>query len=181
MRPCDMLSLDPADPETGHYRIIVETPRGSRSKLKLDTETGLFTLNKVLPAGAEFPHDFGFFPSTAGQDGDPLDVLLLSDDKLFPGLLVVARIIGAIEAEQTDKDGTLRNDRLLAVAVESLDYVDVKEIGDLGDSVVRQIEHFFISYNTYEGREFKPIGRAGAIKAKHIFEQHRKRYAAKHK
>jgi inorganic pyrophosphatase len=63
---------------------IVETPRGGRNKYKLDEETGRMKLSKVMPEGMVFPYDFGFFPGTKGDDGDPVDVLILNDEPTFP-------------------------------------------------------------------------------------------------
>src|SRR5687767_782444 len=87
--------------ENGFLNVIVETPKGSRNKYNFDFELGLFRLKKVLPAGAVFPFDFGFIPSTCGDDGDPLDVLLLMDEPAFAGCVVEARLLGAMEASQT--------------------------------------------------------------------------------
>ena len=75
---------------------IVDTPKGSRNKFKWDGELKLYKLAGVLPAGAVFPFDFGYVPSTAGEDGDALDVLLLMDEPAFVGCLVEARLIGVI-------------------------------------------------------------------------------------
>ncbi len=109
--------IDAIDSETGCVNVVIETPKGSRNKYAYDGELAVFTLGGVLPAGAVFPFDFGFVPSTLGEDGDPLDVLLLLDESVPPGCLVKARLIGAIEAKQTEPDGKqMRNDRLLAVA-----------------------------------------------------------------
>nr|MDQ3622507.1 inorganic diphosphatase [Verrucomicrobiota bacterium] len=91
---------------------IVDTPRGSQNKFKYDEESGLFMLGGAMPAGVVFPFEFGFIPSTAGGDGDPLDLLILMDAPTFVGCLVRARLIGVIEAEQTENGKTLRNDRL---------------------------------------------------------------------
>src|SRR4028119_2143117 len=107
-------------PRPGALTGRVETPEGSRNKFDFDEELGLFKLGGVLPAGAVFPFDFGFVPATRGGDGDPLDVLVLMDEPAFVGCLVPARLIGVIEAEQTERDGeTARNDRLIAVAANS--------------------------------------------------------------
>src|SRR5690349_2923335 len=114
--------------EEKEVQVIIETPRGCRSKFKYDSERDLFSLHKVLPMGAVFPYDFGFIPSTLGEDGDPLDVLVLMDESVFPGVLVGVRLIGAIAAEQTEKDTSVRNDRLLAVASECHDYQHIKEL-----------------------------------------------------
>src|SRR5438876_43986 len=100
----------------GELNVVIETPQGSRNKFTFDEELCLFKLGGVLPLGAAFPFDFGFLPDTMGQDGDPLDVLVLMDEPAFPGCLVPARLIGVIEAEQTEKGKTERNDRLIAVA-----------------------------------------------------------------
>ena len=87
------------------YNVVIETPRGSRNKYRYDDDLGLFMLGGVLPAGAVFPFDFGFIPSTCGEDGDPLDVLVLLDDYAFAGCLVPSRLVGVIEASQTERIG----------------------------------------------------------------------------
>ena len=103
----------------GKLNVVVETPKGSRSKLAWNDEYRMFELKGVLPAGAVFPFDFGFLPSTVGGDGDPLDLLVLMDDATYPGVLVPCRLLGVIEAEQTEEGKTERNDRLIAVAANS--------------------------------------------------------------
>ena len=148
--------------------VIVETPRGSRNKLKYDPDRRLFKLSKVLPEGMVFPYDFGFVPSTQAEDGDPLDVLVLTDDPLFPGCLVECRLIGAIEAEQKEEGKHKRNDRLIAVAQQSLLYSEVKEIDDLNSTVLKQIEAFFVNYQKVREVKVKIIGRSGPRKAREI-------------
>ena len=150
---------------------IIETPKGSRNKFTYDEELGLFALTKVLPAGAVFPFDFGFVPNTEGEDGDPLDVLLLMDESAFPGCLVQARLIGVIEAEQTERDGkTMRNDRLVAVAEESRTHKGIRSIHQLSDAFIDEIEYFFLSYNEFAGKEFKVLGRFAAERARELVE-----------
>jgi inorganic pyrophosphatase len=152
--------------------VIIETPKGSRNKYNYDDEHHLFKLGGVLPAGAVFPFDFGFIPSTLGGDGDPLDVLLLMDEPAFPGCLVPARLIAVIEAEQTERNGeTTRNDRLIAVAADSRTHRKVRKLADISDDLLDEIEHFFISYNQIKGKEFKPLGRFGPTKAAKLIEE----------
>src|SRR5205085_8938051 len=111
---------------------VVEATRGSRNKFKYDSRRGIFALDSVLPAGASYPFDFGFIPSTKGDDGDPIDVLILMDEPAFVGAVVPSRLVGAIQAEQTEDDGeTMRNDRLIAVARKSHSYRGVKALDDL--------------------------------------------------
>ncbi len=82
--------------------VIIDTPKGSRNKFAWDKNRTLFELSGVLPAGAIFPYDFGFIPGTLGEDGDALDVLVLMDEPAFCGCLVRSRLLGVIEAKQTE-------------------------------------------------------------------------------
>lgn len=133
----DRLSkLPPFDRESGNLHVIIDTPKGSRNKFGWDEERDLFELSGVLPAGAVFPYDFGFIPNTRGQDGDALDVLVLMDEPAFTGCLVACRVLGAIEAEQTEKGNTLRNDRLIAVAAKSRTHGHVQSLDDLNVKIV---------------------------------------------
>ncbi len=154
-----------------HINVIIETPKGSRNKFDFDETRNLFKLVGVLPAGAVFPFDFGFIPSTTGGDGDPLDVLMLMDEPAFPGCLVEARLIGVIEAEQTEDGETERNDRLIAVARQSHNHKDVERLADLYGNTVGEIEHFFVSYNASKGKEFKPLRRGDGERAREIVEE----------
>ena len=151
----------PAFDSEDRLNVIIDTPKGSRNKFEYDEEYGVFKLGGVLPAGAIFPFDFGFVPSTTGGDGDPLDVLVLMDEPTFVGCLVSARLIGVIEAEQTEEGETTRNDRLIAVAAESRNHRDVNSLDQINENLAAEIEHFFVSYNAIKGKEFKPLGRFG--------------------
>ena len=179
------LELEPFDPETHELNVIVETPKGSRNKFEFDDKHGIFKLSGVLPAGANFPFDFGFVPSTRGEDNDPLDVLVLMDEPAFTGCLVPSRLIGVITAEQTERDGsTMRNDRLIAVAADSRSHRNLESLDQLnqpgehpdGDILFGEIEHFFISYNTIKGKQFKPLGRFGPERAEHLIKEGMKRF-----
>ncbi len=168
--------------EEGYLNVIIETPKGSRNKYNYDERLGLFKLGGMLPAGAVFPFDFGFVPSTLGGDGDPLDVLLLMDEPAFTGCLIAARLIGVVEAEQTERDGeTTRNDRLIAVAAESRTHRDVRSLGTLNENIVDEIEHFFVSYNAIKGKQFNPLGRHGPVIAGRIVEDSVKAFRQKAK
>jgi inorganic pyrophosphatase len=169
--PQDIAKLPSFDPKSHDLNVIIETPKGSRNKYTYDEERGLFMLSGFLPAGSDFPFDFGFVPSTRGQDGDPLDVLLLMDEPAFSGCLVPARLIGVIEAEQTEDGKTERNDRLISVAANSRLHQDVRSLDDLNPRLLEEIEHFFISYNAIKGKEFKPLGRFGPERALSLIEQ----------
>jgi inorganic pyrophosphatase len=123
--------------------------------------------------GAVFPFDFGFVPATVAEDGDPLDVLVLMDEPAFPGCVVLVRLLGVVEAEQTEDGKTERNDRLIAVAAESRDHHDLQSLDDLNANLVHEIEHFFVSYNAAKGKSFKVLGRRGPTVARRLIEQAR--------
>jgi inorganic pyrophosphatase len=145
--------------------VVIETPKGSRNKFKYDVNSRRLKLSKVLPEGMVFPFDFGFVPSTKGADGDPLDVLVLMDDPAFPGCLVECRLVGILEAEQTKGQRKIRNDRLIAVANQSLRYSDIHHLSDLNRTLVKQIEAFFINYQKARKVKVSILSRQGAARA----------------
>ena len=170
--------LPPINEEDRAINVVIETSRGSRTKLTYEPDAGAFVATKVLPQGMSFPFDFGFVPSTTGGDGDPVDVLLLLDEAVPTGTLVPSRLIGVIEAIQTERDGSsMENHRLLAVATISQLFADVKSLDDLPDAMLDQIEHFFISYNEQAGKQFQPTGRSGARRARTILDEAIARHA----
>ena len=168
--PSPFTRLDAFDAESDDLNVIIETPQGSRNKFKYDEKLGLFKLSGVLPAGAVFPFDFGYIPATLGGDGDPLDVLVLMDEPAFAGCLVPARLIGVIEAEQTEDGKTERNDRLIAVATDSHDHHEIQSLDQISPNLVQEIEHFFVSYNTIKGKQFAPKGRFGPERAQKLVD-----------
>ena len=175
--------LDPVDTGKECVNVVIETPRGvsmptrgARTKLAYDRDRGAFVVKKVLPQGMSFPFDFGFIPSTAGDDGDPLDVLVLMDEPVPTGTVVPSRLIGVTEAVQTEKDGEEEeNHRIIAVSEACELFAEVRKLADLPDAIAAQIEHFFISYNEQTGKKFEPTARAGRKRAQKIFEQGRRR------
>ena len=160
--------LSAREPDSGLVRVVVYTPKGSRNKYKYDETLGLYRLSKVLPLGSAFPYDFGFIPSTRAEDGDPLDVLVLGEEALFPGCLVTVLLVGVIQAEQTEHGKTFRNDRLIGAIETPVNRPAIQTLEDLRTERLDEIEHFFIAYNHLEGRHFKPIGRHGPAMAEQL-------------
>ena len=154
----------------GNLQVVIETPKGSRNKFKYDPQLGLFTLSAVLPLGATFPFDFGFVPGTRAPDGDPLDVLVLMDEPAFAGCVLPTRLIGVLEAEQTEAGHTTRNDRLIGVASVSRDHRDLEHLDDLNPNLLAEIEHFFVSYNTARSKQFTIVGRHGPDRARAVVD-----------
>jgi len=166
--------LKPFDRKSGNLNVIIETPKGCRNKYAFDFGFKNYKLKSVLPNGAVFPFDFGSIPGTTADDGDPLDVLLLMDEPAFTGCLVRARLLGVIEAAQTSDGKTERNDRLIAVAAESHTHSSLKSLGMLDSELIKEIEHFFVSYNQIRGKKFKPIARKGPHVATRLVKEHQK-------
>ena len=166
-----MNQLAPFDKDTGYVNAIIDTPKSSRNKFKFDEKTGMFKLGGALPLGMSFPFDFGYVPATKADDGDALDILILMDEPAFVGCLVPAKLIGVIEAEQTEDAQTSRNDRLIAVAADSRNHSHVRFLGDLNSNLLHEIERFFISYNETKGKNFKVLGHAGPDAARRLISK----------
>ena len=164
--------LKAVDGETGLYQVIIETPKGSRNKFAYDTEQRIFALKAVLPAGMDFPYDFGFIPRTIADDGDPIDVLLLMDEPAFPGIAVQSRLIGVIEGEQIDGKKRVRNDRIVAVAGANHMYADIKKLEDLPNRFLTELQKFFVNYHNLEGKKYKLLGCHSARTAKGSSRRH---------
>jgi inorganic pyrophosphatase len=169
-----MTALDrvPARTDDGRLRAIVETPQGSRNKLKYEPIDEVFRVSCSLPAGMSFPFDFGFIPSTRSDDGDPLDVLILLDGPAYPGCLVEIKLLGVLDAVEKERSGrSVRNARLIAVAKGSTERGNLKHLKDLAPNLMRQIEAFFVTYNGLDGKSFKPRGLRGPKQAERLIEQ----------
>ena len=164
------------DPRAKTCRVVIETPHGSRAKLNFDSESGLLEVRKLLPAGMAFPLDFGFIPSTEGGDGGPLDMLVLAEEPLPPGCLATVRLLGALEAEQTEQaDGgepsTVRNDRIIARLAQSGSFQDIDCLAQLGDAFCAELASLFVTYNNLKGKRFAVVGTLGPDGAAELIRQ----------
>jgi inorganic pyrophosphatase len=163
--------LPPREPGSRRIHIVIDTPAGSRNKYKYDSSLGVFRISRVLPRGAAFPHDFGSIPQTRAPDGDPLDVLVIAPAPSFPGCLMSGRLIGVLHAEQREGGRTIRNDRLIAVAETPVNRASLRELSDLDPEQLRDIEHFFESYNRRQGRQFRIVSRGRRAAAETVLER----------
>jgi inorganic pyrophosphatase len=167
--------LKPFDKGSGNLNVVIDTPKGCRNKYAFDFDINAYKLKTVLPKGAVFPFDFGSIPGTVAEDGDPLDVLVLMDEPAFVGCLIEARLLGVIEADQTEDGKTERNDRLIAVAAKSQTHGPLKSLQTLDSNVIDEIEHFFVSYNDARGKKFKPKARKGPAAARRLVKRQTKK------
>lgn len=171
------LSALPAwDSSSGLLHVVVDTPKGSPIKFKYDSEKHAYTISHIFPPGTVFPFDFGSIPQTLADDGDPLDVLILIEEPTFAGCLVSVRLVGVLEAEQTQEGTTHRNDRLIGAAEASRTYRGIRSLGSVPEHLLEEIEHFFVSYNKERGREFRILGRFGPKRSRDLVEQGVRRY-----
>lgn len=167
--------LPPFDSKSGNLNVVIDTPKGCRSKFAFDMKRKAYVLKSILPHGTVFPFDFGSIPGTVADDGDPLDALVLMDEPAFCGCLIESRLVGVIEAEQSEDGKTERNDRLIAVAAKSQTHAEVKSMSDLSPALLKEIEHFFISYNQERGKKFRPLGRFGPKRAEQLVKKQKRR------
>ncbi|UOE49194.1 inorganic diphosphatase [Mucilaginibacter sp. SMC90] len=151
---------------------MIECPKGSNQKFDYDPAEKRFKLNKILPAGLVFPFDFGMIPGTKGEDGDPLDIIVISECSAFPGCLVDCRIIGGLKAEQTERNGhKVRNDRFIGIPDVSLLYSDIHTLEELPQVLIDQLEAFFKNYNEQAGKKFNVTARLNAPQAAKLLSE----------
>ena len=147
--------------KSNHIHAVIETPKGCAAKYNFDKETGLFKLKKILPEGMAFPFHFGFIPFTLAEDGDPVDVFVLMDEPSWPGCIIECKVLGVIEAEQKEEGKTERNDRIIATAIASNRYKEIKTLRNLDTYLVDEIINFLVTYTSFEKKNFKITGRKG--------------------
>jgi inorganic pyrophosphatase len=140
------LSIGKKAPE--EVNAFIEIPQGSTTKYELDKESGVLKVDRFLHTNMFFPFNYGFIPTTLAEDGDPLDVLVLSIYPIKPGTVIAVRPIGMLEME--DESGI--DTKILSVPVEKVDpkYKGVKDIKDLDKEQLDRIKHFFDHYKDLE-------------------------------
>ncbi len=172
--------IEPRDSSSGLVHVVIDTPRGSGNKYKLDEAWGVYKISRILPAGMHFPYDFGSVPGTRAEDGDPLDVLVIMDAPTFPGCLITTRLIGGIRARQREGGKMIRNDRLIAVPETPVNPAPIRSIRSIAESRLREIEHFFQSYNEAQGRELRVTSRFTASTAQTLLLKSIRAYERRH-
>jgi inorganic pyrophosphatase len=150
-----------------HVRCVVESPRGSSVKLKYEPALGVFALSRPLLKGLTYPFDWGFLPSTVGDDGDPLDVMLFHDSPTFPGLVAVCRLIGVLEVRQKGE----RNDRFFAVPVDVPREREIHSVTDLSRRMRDELVEFFHAAAALENKQLKVVGWRGPKRALELLRE----------
>lgn len=147
--------------------VIIEIPRGSKNKYEIDKETGIIALDRVMHSAQDYPFDYGFVPQTLWDDGDALDVVLLTTHPLAPGILVRARPIAVLSMV----DGGDSDAKIIAVPVDDPRFADVQDMKDANQHVLKEIAHFFATYKQIQKKEVQVGEYEDAQAAKAAFER----------
>lgn len=134
--------------------VVIEIPRGSRNKYEIDHETGRIHLDRRLFSATTYPTEYGFIPDTLSEDGDPLDVLVLTEDPTFPGCWIHVRPVGVLW--MTDDAG--RDAKILCVHHREPRWRDAVDIDDIPVETLAEIKHFFSIYKDLEPGKFSDVG-----------------------
>lgn len=144
------------------FDVVIEIPKGQRNKYEVDHETGRVRLDRHLYTAMSYPTDYGFIEDTLGEDGDPLDAMVLLPDPLFPGVLVTVRPVAMFR--MTDEAGG--DDKVLCVPAGDHRWDHIKDLADVPQHELDSIKHFFSQYKALEpGKYVKAadwVGRADA-------------------
>ncbi len=152
--------------------VIVEIPKGSRNKYEVDHDSDAIWLDRMLFTATQYPTDYGFFPGTLGEDGDPLDALVLLDEATFPGCHIMARPVGVFFME--DEKG--RDAKVLCVPATDPRWSGLHDIGDLAPHLLEEIGHFFDVYKQLEaGKKSETSGWQGVAAAEAVVAEARDR------
>ena len=133
---------------------IIEIPKGTHAKIEYDVKLEVFKLDRVLYSAVYYPTAYGFIPHTLWDDGDPLDILVLTEEPLQTGLLLQVRPVGVLV--MTDEKGS--DSKILSVPVFDPRYTEVNEIDAVPKHFLREAEHFFETYKELEGKSVKSFG-----------------------
>ena len=144
------MATSPSPSQSDTIDVVIEIPRGSRNKYEVDHTTGRIRLDRRLFSATTYPTEYGFIPDTLSEDGDPLDVLVLTEDPTFPGCWIEVRPVGVMWME----DDAGRDAKVLCVHHREPRWRDVHDISDLPDEQLAEIEHFFATYKDLEPGKF---------------------------
>lgn len=168
--------LDPGRHFPEVVRMVVEIPKNSRNKYEYDTKLGVFRLDRTLYSPMHYPGDYGFVPGTYAADGDPMDVLALTDEPTFTGCVLDARPIGLLR--MADEKGA--DEKILAVPERNPRFDEMRTVDEVPPHVRLEIEHFFDIYKELEGKKTEIKGWLGLKEVRQYIREARKRYLERH-
>jgi inorganic pyrophosphatase len=143
------------------FNVIIECPKGSKNKYEIDKETGLIKLDRAMKTSQDYPFDYGFAPQTLWEDGDALDVVVLTTYPLYPGILLRVRPVGVMHMiDSGDSD-----DKVIAVPSKDPRWDEVMDLEDINKHTIKEMQHFFETYKTIEKKVVSIGGFEGKEKA----------------
>lgn len=165
--------IDPGTKE--EMNVIIEIPKDSHNKYEIDKKTGLIKLDRANYSAAACPFDYGFVPQTLWDDGDALDVIVLTTYPLNVGVLVSARPVGLLDMNDSGDE----DQKIIAVPTEDKRWDDVQDLGDINKHTLKEFAHFFETYKSLKGKPAEVVirGFKGRAEAEAAFERARKMYA----
>ncbi len=147
--------------------VIVEINKGSNNKYEIDKKTGMIALDRVYFSTHPMPFDYGFVPQTLWEDGDALDVVLLTTYPLFPGILVKARPVAIMDMVDNGESDA----KIIAVPADDPRWNDVQDLADINKHTLKEMEHYFTTYKHLENKKVEIKGFYGKDKAVEAFEK----------
>ena len=162
--------IDPGTKE--EMNVVIEIPKGSHNKYEIDKKTGIIKLDRVMHSAQDYPFDYGFVPQTLWDDGDALDVVVLTTYPLAPSILVEARPVGILHMVDSGE----ADEKVIAVASGDPRYAHVKDIADANQHVLKEIAHFFKTYKQIQNKEVTVGEYEGRAAAEAAFDRARKLY-----
>lgn len=170
----DYMMISPGTDIPSVVNMIVEIPKGCRSKFELDKETGLIKLDRYLYSSSVYPGDYGFIPQTLAADNDPLDILVMVNEPTFSGCLIEARVVGMFRMKDKGADDF----KVLGVPNADPLFGHVRKLEDVPPHFLREVEHFFGTYKELEGAHTESLGWIGAAEATHEVRESVDRFRA---
>ena len=161
------LLKDVAPGTAEEMNVIIEINKGSKNKYEIDKETGIIALDRVMHTSQDCPFDYGFVPQTLWDDGDALDIVMLTTYPLFPGLLVKARPVAIVDMVDSGEEDA----KIIAVPVGDPRFADVQDLKDINKHTLKEIEHYFTTYKKLQNKEVIIRGIAGKAEAMKAFEK----------
>jgi len=159
------------------FDVTIEIPKGQRNKYEVDHETGRIRLDRMLFTSTRYPHDYGFIEGTLGDDGDPLDALVLLEEPTFPGCLIRCRAIGMFRM----RDEAGGDDKVLCIPARDPRTEPIQDLKDVSDFDLLEIQHFFETYKDLEpGKSVEGATWTGRAEAEAEIEESRRRAVEQH-
>ncbi len=151
---------------------VIEIPLKTKNKFEIDKETGKIKLDRVLYSAMNYPAEYGYIDETLSEDGDPLDILVISSEATFPGCIVPARIIGYLNVIDNGEEDY----KLISVVNVDPRYNDINDLTDLTDFTLQEIKNFFENYKTLQNIEVEVKNYCDKDLAMELIKECKERY-----